>query len=213
MESPLLHKLADKSMTKEELLQRVKNDFGLLPQLLNGLSSSKAAIRYSCAKVLLDLSEEHPERLYPHIDSFVCLLDSKYRILVWNAMAITANLTKVDKDKKFDAIFDKYYSFLNDAYMVTVANVVGHSGKIALAKPHLVEKITTELLKVETISVTPHLTQECKRVIIEKTIKSFDMFFDKVTQKERVLSFVERHADDPRKTLKTTAEDFLKKWK
>jgi hypothetical protein len=213
MESPLLHKLADKSMTKEELLQRVRNDFGLLPELLNGVSSSKAAIRYSCAKVLMDLSEEHPEPLYPYMDSFVCLLDSKYRILVWNAMAIIANLTKADTDKKFDAIFDQYYSFLNDAYMVTVANVVGHSGKIALAKPHLVEKITNELLKVETISTTPHLTQECKRVIIEKAINSFDMFFDKVTRKERVLSFVERHVDEPRKTLKATAEEFLKKWK
>jgi len=213
VESPLLHKLADKSMTQEDLLQKVKNDFGLLPELLEGVSSSKAAIRYSCAKVLMDLSEEHPERLYAYMDLFVRLLDSKYRILVWNAMAIIANLTKVDTEKKFDAIFDKYYSFLNDAYMVTVANVVGHSGKIALAKPHLVEKITNELLKVETISITPHLTQECKKVIIEKTIKSFDMFFDKVTQKERVLSFVERHVDDPRKTLKATAEDFLEKWK
>jgi hypothetical protein len=213
LENPLLQKLADKSLTKEELLQRVKNDFGLLRELLDGVSSSRAAIRYGCAKVLMDLSEEHPERLYPYMDLFVSLLDSKHRILVWNAMAIIANLTKVDTDKKFDAIFDKYYSFLNDAYMVTVANVVGHSGQIALAKPHLIEKITNELLKVETISTNPHLTQECKRVIIEKAIKSFDMFFDKVTQKERVFSFVERHVDDPRKTLKTTAEDFLKKWK
>jgi len=213
LENPLLQKLADKSLTKEELLQRVKNDFGLLRELLDGVSSSRAAIRYGCAKVLMDLSEEHPERLYPYMDLFVSLLDSKQRILVWNAMAIIANLTRVDTDKKFDAIFDKYYSFLNDSYMVTVANVVGHSGKIALAKPHLVEKITNELLKVETISITPHLTQECKKVIIEKTIKSFDMFFDKVTQKERVLSFVQRHVHDPRKTLKATAEDFLEKWR
>jgi hypothetical protein len=213
MESPLLHKLADKSMTKEELLEKARNDSSLIPELLRGVSSPKAAIRYGCAKVLMDLSEEHPERLYPYMDSFFHLLDSKYRILVWNAMAIIANLTRVDTDKKFEAIFDKYYSFLNDAYMVTVANVVGHSGKIALAKPHLVEKIANELLKVETITLTPHLTEECKRVIIEKTIESFDMFFDKVTQNEKVLSFAQRHVNDSRKTLKATAKNFLEKWK
>ena len=212
MENELLRKLADKSMTTGELLKAVEQDWTLLPQLLEGVSSSKASIRYGCAKVLTDLSEVHPTKLYPFMDIIIDLLDSKYRILIWNALAIIANLAKVDKDKKFDAVFDKYYSFMNDEYMVTVANVVGHSGKIALAKPYLIDKITNELLKVDSISLTPHLTEECKRVIAEKTIKSFDLFFDKVTQKKKVLSFVEKHAGSSRKTLRATAENFLKKW-
>lgn len=209
MESELLQKLANKSITKKELLQKVEQNFNLLPEVLNGVSSPKAAIRYGCAKVLMNLSEEHPEQLYPHMDSFINLLDSKYRILTWSAMAIIANLAKVDEDKKFDAIFDKYYSFLNDAYMVTVANVVGNSAKIALAKPYLAQKITTELLKVQNISTTPHLTEECKRVIAEKTIKSFALFFNEIEQKEKVISFVTKQRDSPRKTLRTAAEEFL----
>ena len=212
MKDELLGKLADKSMQTEELFQTVEQDFALLPQLLEGMSSSKASIRYGCAKVLMDLSEVHPEKLYPYMDSFVDLLDSKHRILIWNALAIIANLTRVDKDKKFDTAFDKYYSFVNDEYMVTVANVVGHSGKIALAKPYLADKITDELLKIENISVTPHLTEECKRVIAEKAIKSFDLFFDKVTQKKKVISFVEKHTRSPRTTLRAVAKNFLKKW-
>jgi hypothetical protein len=212
MGSELLQKLADKSMTKEELLQKVEQNFDILPEVLKGISSSKAAVRYRCAKVLMDLSDEHPEELYPHMDFFIDLLDNKYRILTWNAMAIIANLTKVDKEKKFDTIFDKYYSFLNDEYMVTVANVVGHSGKIALAKPHIIQKITSELLKVENISTTPHMTEECKRVIAEKAIEYFDLFFDRVDAKDKVISFAKRHLDSPRKTLKTEAENFLKRW-
>jgi hypothetical protein len=119
----------------------------------------------------MDLSEEQPKRLYPYMDSFTALLDSKYRILVWNTLAIIANLVRVDRDRKFDAVFDKYYGFLYDPYMVTVANVVGNSAKIALAEPYLVQRITSELFKVETISTTPHLTAECKRVIAEKAIE------------------------------------------
>jgi hypothetical protein len=139
-------------------------------------------------------------------------LDSKYRILIWNALAIIANLTKVDVDKKFDAVFGKYYSFLDNEYMVTVANVVGNSSKIAQAKPYLIPKVTDELLKVEDISVGPHLTEECKRVIAQATIKSLDVFFDRVDQKERVVSFVKAHLDSPRKSLRTVAENFLEKW-
>lgn len=212
MKDELLQKLVDKSMTKKELLQKVRLDYDLLPTVVKGTSSSKAAIRYGCAKVLMDLSEENPERLYSHMDFFIDLLDSKYRILTWNAMAIIANLTKVDKDGKFDAVFDKYYRFINDEYMVTVANVVGNSGKIALAKPHLIEKITTELLKVENIATTPHLTEECKRVIAEATIKSFNLFYSKIENKEKVLAFAKSQRTSPRKTLKETAENFLHKW-
>jgi len=212
MQPELVQQLASRTMTKEELLQKVERNFDLLPDVLKGLSSSKAAIRYGCAKVLMDLSEKHPEKLYPYMDAFIDLLDSKHRILTWNAMAIVANLARVDKDKKFDAIFNRYYSFLNDEYMVTVANVVGHSDRIALAKPYLSQRIASELLKVEKIRTTPHLTEECKRVIAEKAIKSFDQFFERIDAKEKVISFVKRQLNSPRRPLNTEAEKFLRKW-
>ena len=213
MENTLLKKLADKTLSKTELRQKVEQDFSLLPMLLNGVSSQKATIRYGCAKILLDLSADYPAKLYPHMDTFVALLGGKYRILTWNAMAILANLAQVDKKQKFEAIFDRYYSYLNDQYLVTVANVVGNSGKIALAKPHLIPKITENLLKVENLSVTPHLTDECKRVIAQAAIKSFDVFFDQVVQKEKVLAFVERQLNTSRRSLRIQAESFLKKWR
>jgi hypothetical protein len=213
MENELLKKLADKTLTKDELRQKVEQDFSLLPTLLAGFSSPKAAIRYGCAKILMDLSAKHPEKLYSHMDTFVGFLGSKYRILTWTAMAIIANLTQVDSDNKFDAVFDRYYNFLNDEYMVTVANVVGNSGKIALAKPYLIPEITEKLLTVENLSVTPHLTEECKRVIAEKAIGAFDLFFDNVEQKEKVFAFVERQLNTSRRTLRIQAESFLKKWR
>jgi len=210
--SILAQALMDKSLTKKELLSKVKADFSLIPLLLEGVAHQKAAVRYGCSKVLMDLSEENPEKLYPHFNFFVNMLDSKYRILTWTALAIIANLTKTDTDNKFDAIFGKYYSFLDKKYMVAVANVVGNSGKIALAKPYLVPEITNELLKVEHLSITPHLTDECKRVIIQQAINTFYEFFDRIAQKEQVLSFVQLHVDSPRKKLKTSAEKFLQKW-
>ena len=213
MENSLLARVADKTLTKEELRQKVEQNFNLLVVLLKGTGSPKAVVRYGCAKVLMDLSEAYPEKLYPYWNEFIILLDSKYRILTWNAMAIIANLTKVDKQDKLDTVFDKYYSFLNNDYMVSVANVVGNSAKIALAKPKLIPRITAELLNIENVSVTPHLTEECKLVIAEKAVVTFGLFFDKIeeNEKKKVLSFVKRQIGSPRKTLRAKAAQFLKK--
>ncbi|MCW4017249.1 MAG: hypothetical protein NWF00_00970 [Candidatus Bathyarchaeota archaeon] len=214
MESELLTKLADKSISKTDLYNTVVENPELLPEVLDGLSSSKATVRYGCSKVLMDLSAKYPERLYPHIDAFIALLESRFRILTWNAMAVIANLCSADADKKFDAIFDKYYGFLNNEYLVTVANVVGNSGKIASAKPYLIPKITAELLKLENIATTPHLSDECKRVVAEHAIKAFDVFFDQMGAEEKaeVLAFVKKHQDSSRESLKAEADTFLKHW-
>ena len=212
MESDLLRKLGDKSITKEQLFKKVKQNYDLIPELVRGISSSKPTIRYGCGKILMDLSEENPQQLYRYMDFFIALLDSKYRILTWNAIIIIANLTKVDTENKFDNIFEKYYRLLDNEYMVTVANVVGNSGKIALAKPHLMNQIVEKLLTVEKISTTPHLSSECKRVITEHTIKTFDLFFPQIKQKEKVFSFVKKHLKSSRKTLRMESENFLKKW-
>ena len=207
----LIDKLANKSLTKEQLFEKVKNNHDLLPEVIEGMTSSKAAIRYGCGKVLMELSEVNPKILYPHMNFFVGVLDSKYRILTWQAMAIIANLTRVDENNKFDEAFNKYYSFINSEYMVTVANLVGHSGKIALAKPHLTDKIVDELLKVENIKTTPHLTSECKKVIAEQAILSFGMFFDQIKNRDMIISFVKKQLNSSRKTLRYKAKEFLDK--
>ena len=80
MENEVYEQLVNKAITKEELAEKVKNKEELLPVLLEGVSSDKAAIRYGCANALKILSEETPEKLYPHMDFFFQLLDSKYRI-------------------------------------------------------------------------------------------------------------------------------------
>lgn len=211
----LLDQIADRTLKKEELRKKVEKNFSLIPILIEGVSSTKATVRYSCGNVLMYLSEKHPKMLYPYMDDFIRLLDSKYRILTWNAIFITANLAQVDDKQKFDAIFDKYFGLLNNDYMVTVANVVGNAAKIALAKPHLVSKIAKELLKVEYISVTPHLTEECKRVIIEKTIQSFNQFFSKLTKESKVdvYDFVTKQLCSSRFAVRREAELFLERWK
>jgi hypothetical protein len=212
MNSVLLQELADKKICKEMLFKKVEANFELLPEVFSGVSSPKATVRYGCSSILVDLSAKYPNKLISRMDSFIALLESKYRILIWNALAAIANLCPVDVDKKFDAIFDKYFGFLQNEYLVTIANVVGNSSKIANAKPYLIPKITPALLSIERISITPHLTEECKRVVAEKTVDSLSQFYDKMNaeEKAKVFSFVKRQVCSSRKSLREKAELFLK---
>ena len=211
----LLNQIADKTLKKDELYKKVEHDFSLVPVLIDGISSPRPTVKYSCGKVLMDLSAKYPQSLYPYMDEFIKLLESKYRILTWNAIFIIANLAKVDNKQKIASIFDRYFGLLENDYMITVANVVINSGKIALAQPFLIAKVTRELLSVEDIGITPHLTEECKRVIIEKTIQTFSLFFDKLEEelKVEIYDFVKRQLNSPRETLRKEAELFLDKWK
>jgi hypothetical protein len=210
--SDLLKQLGSREITKAKLFEMVESDFSLLPILLDGTLSSKATVRYGCGSVLVDLSQKHPDKLYPYMNNFIKLLESKYRILTWNAIAAIANLTSVDGDRKFDAIFDKYYCFLGSEYMVTVANVVANSATIVSNKPYLADRITSKLLKVQNLQTTPHLTEECKLVIAEQAIETFNTLIRYTENKAALIDFAEKHQNSERVSLKKEAQNFLKKW-
>ena len=213
MQTNLLQRLEDKNLSRDELARLVEDDFDLLPLLFEGTASPKAAIRYGCGAVLMTLSEKNPQKLYPYMDNFVELLHSKYRILCWNALRALANLTSADVDHKFDAIFECYYGFLDSPYMVTVANVVGFSEIIVENKPYLAERIASELLKVENLKTTPHLTEECKLVIAEKAIQTFSTLIQYTKNKTALIEFAEKYQISPRNNLKKMAQTFINKYK
>ena len=212
MPDTILDKLREKSISRDELAKIIINDPSMIPQIIEGVSNEKANVRYGCATSLKIVSERKPELLYPYFDFFAGLLISKYRILVWIGIIVVANLSAYDHKKKFDKIFDKYFRLINADYMVTVSNLVGNSGRIAVTKPYLADRITTELLKVDNIKTGKHLTPECKRIIAENAIRSFDMYFNEIRDKQAVISFVKARLKSRRKTLKNTANEFLKKW-
>ncbi|MGE5188367.1 MAG: hypothetical protein ACM3JE_05005 [Betaproteobacteria bacterium] len=207
-----MQRLGNKQITKAQLYKKVEADFSLIPQLIDGTASPKATIRYGCASVLMDLSAKHPDRLYPYMEHFVELLDSKHRILTWNALSLVANLTAADSEGKFDAVFDKYYGFLGNDFMVTVANTVGNSAVIAKNKPYLADRIIFELLKVQSLRTTPHLTEECKLVIAQQAIESFNTLITLTKNKQALLDFAELHKNSGRDALRKEAQLFLKRW-
>lgn len=203
--------LGKKETEAADIAYKVVKNPDLLPELLNGISSATARTRFASAKILRMISDKNPEILYPSMDFFVNLLDSENNILKWNAMDIIANLTVIDSENKFNRLSKRFYGFLYDGSLITAGHVVDNSGKIALAKPELQDEITKELLKVEKI---PLPTEECRNILIGKTIKAFDAYYGEVKDKRRkdkMVSFVKSKLDNPRKATKSKAQKFLRK--
>ena len=206
----ILEKLGKKEIKAEDIAKNVTKNPSLLPEIFNGISSKNPRTKIKSAKILRVISEKNPEILYSKMDFFADLLDSENKILKWNAIDVIGNLTSIDSKNKFDEVFKEYYSFLSAESMITVAHVVDNSGKIANARPHLTQKITSELLKIEKIPTQPNLTQECKNILLGKAILAFGMYFDQVENKDNVISFVKRQKNNTRNATKVKAEKFLK---
>lgn len=204
----VLEELGKKETEAADIVEKVIKNPDLLPELLDGISSAKARTRFASAKILRIISEKNPEILYPSMDFFVNLLDSENNILKWNAMDIIANLTVIDTDNKFHRLFKKFYGFLYDGSLITAGHVVDNSGKIALAKPEFQDEITKELLKAEKI---PLPTEECRNILIGKTMKAFDVYFNELEDKDEIVSFVKRQLSNPRNAIRSKAERFLKR--
>jgi transcriptional regulator with XRE-family HTH domain len=192
----------------EELAERATSSEELLSQFLAGVSSPTARVRFASAKALRMISEKKPYSLYQHWEFFVCLLDSENSILRWNAMDIIANLTPVDSRRRFEGLFNKFYGYLYKGSLITAGHVVDNSGKITKAIPELKDKITKELLKVEKV---PLPTEECRNILIGKTISAFDAYSNKIRNNDEVIAFVKMQLNNPRKSTRAKAEKLWKK--
>ena len=205
-------KLGEKATTANDIAKNVIKDSSLISDIFNGIYSKNPRVRFTSAKTLRIISEKNPKMLYSRMDFFTNLLDSENKILKWIAIDVIGNLTYVDLKNKFAKIFEKYYSLLSAESMITIGHVVDNSAKIARAKPHLTQKITSQLLTIEDIPTTAQITQECKNILLGKAILAFDMYFDQIENKNDVISFVRRQLNNNRNATKKKAAKFLKKW-
>lgn len=207
--SYLLQEVSQKETNKEEIVDRVIRNLELLPEIIEGLSTNKARIKYGCAKILRLLSEKRPEILYPRFDFFADLLDSDNNFLKWDAIHVLGNLTAVDSENRFEKVYDRYFAPIPGPVLITATNVISGAAKIALAKPALTERITKEILKVENAR---YQTDECRNVALGQAINSFDRFFEQIEDEEPVVALVQRQLKNTRNATRKKAEKFMKKW-
>jgi len=182
----------------------VKND-ELMATLLDSLWSKNETIRYNCHKVLFLLTQEQPRTLYSKWDYFEEFLESDNTYHKLSAVLLLANLTQIDKDNKFERLFDRYYDLLDDKSFITAAYVAGASGKIARAKPRLRTRITNRLLNIDKT----HHNPERKDLVKASIIEAFEEYIGQTRNKKRIVDFVQQQLNCRSPKTKKAAKEFL----
>ncbi|WXG44212.1 MAG: hypothetical protein WED04_09285 [Promethearchaeati archaeon SRVP18_Atabeyarchaeia-1] len=204
----LLSELEKKGSDFEGIADRALKDQDTLAEVVKGLSSDKARMKYGCAKVLRIIGELSPQTLYPKWDFFASMLSSGNTFLKSDAVFILGHLARVDSENKIEPIFDRLYELLDDESMITAANLVGASANIAKSKPQLQTRITSKLLGIDQT----HHGSECKNVLKGHLISTFDQYFGSLRDKKKVLDFVRSELKNARPATRKKAEKFLEKW-
>lgn len=206
----LLKRIATKDSDKEKLAGAVIKQPELLSEVLAGLGSEEAPLKYGCAKIVRLISEREPAVLYPKMDILVGLLDSGNQILKWGAIIAIGNLAAVDTKRKIGKILDRYLEPIPGPELITASNVIGGAAKIALAKPKLTDRIVDDILKVEKAR---YATPECRNVAMGHAIEALSKIFERAKRKDRILRFIEKQTGNARNATRKKAERFLKKMK
>lgn len=202
--------LSEKGVDIEAIAERALEDERVLLQLLEGISphAKKTTIRNNSFNALMLLAERHPEVLFSRWDYFVELLKSDNSFSQYPAVHIIATLVEADEGDRFDAIFDTYYSLLDDESVMIAGHVAGVSGKIAQAKPKLQTRVTKRLLNIDAT----HFEPGRKDLIKSYAIESFDAYFEEAENQEEIIEFVRRQLDCTSPKTRRIAQSFLRKW-
>lgn len=180
----------------------------LIPSLIAGVASPRAAVRFSSSKALARLAEESLELLYPHFDFFAGQLDCPNSILRWNAIRTLACLAPADRGNKLEAALDKYLSPIPGPQMIAAGTAIRSAAGIALAKPHLADRLARAIMGVRR---AVYETEECHNVAIGHAVLSLDRFFDLIGDKKAALRFVRAQLENPRPATRAKARAFLAK--
>jgi len=206
MKSSILE-LNEKNIDVENFAKKaIKNEDTIL-ELLKGIVVKSEILRFNSSKVLLIISEKNPETLYSKFSYFEKMLESKNAFHQCCAIDIIANLTSSDPENKFEGIFEKYYDIFKSEKTIPSAYLARNSGKIALARPDLREKITEKLLSIDKI-------HEGKQIELIKShvIDSLNQYFEFAVHKEDIIEFVKHQLNSKSPKTRKAAQIFLTKW-
>lgn len=174
-----MENLNTKDFEPKSLVDISIKDPQILNQLLKNLEVKDDTLRYNSHKVLLIISQDAPEALYPQWDFFAELLKSKNNFHKVIGIQILANLVKIDNKNKFEDIFDIYCSLIDAKSVMTASHLAANLGKIAKVKPDMRKKVTDVLLAIDQT----HHESSRKDLIKASVIESFNEYFNEIKNK------------------------------
>ena len=196
--------LAEKNIDVEGLAQNALTDGELFQELIKGVQSTDDTTRQNSFKTLQIIAENQPEFLYPQWDYFQEMLYSPNNYHKFIAIYILASLTSVDKDNKFEEIFDDYYGILAGDKAMTASHVALNSSVIVKNKPELESLIIDILMSIDDI----HQGKQ-KELIKAYAIEALLKIHPEVEDPEKIEDFVRTQLGSKSPKTRNMAQCFL----
>lgn len=198
------YNLDDKRLDVNKLVKDALYDETLFKELLCGVKSKDNTIRSNSFQILLKISEDKPEFLYPQWDYFHDLLLNANSYFKYIAIYILANLTAADRENKFYTIFDDYFNILAGDKVMNASHVALNTPIIIKNKPELESEIIEKLLNIDTI----HQGRQ-KELVKAYAIEALQKIYPTATDKEKIMKFVEAQLESSSPKTREIAACFL----
>ena len=184
----------------------VLQDESLLAELIKGLRSKKETYRYNCLKILDKIGTDESRRLYEYWDVFVDQLRSSNAYHRMTGIILLADLAYVDKERRFEIIFDDYFGLLDDEKVIVACYVGRYAWKIAEGEPQLCEKVVEALLGI----VHTHHVEDRKALVSADIIPSLGRIYETSSNKKKIMGFVEGQLEASSPKARKAAKAFLR---
>ncbi len=204
----LCTELASGRMSAEKIADEIAKGTRPLSAVFLGISSKLPRVKFGCSKILLLLSEKHPDLLRGKMDRIAEPINGENQILKWNAIAILGNLAAADPALQIENLLRRLYGFISCGELITANTAITALGKIGRAYPEQRRRITSQLLKTEHAAFD---TDECRNIAIGKAVLALEMFTDPLNPGKPVLEFVRRQTDNRRSATANKAKAFMRK--
>ena len=202
--------MSEEGLDAASVARQALEDDEVFEALINGISPDrkKITIRENSFRVLMLLCEKYPDRLLPHREYLVGLLQSNNSYSKYAAIHIIAAIAPTDKQGRFEKACDLYLSLLDDRSIMVAAHIAGRSGKIARAKPALQSLLTGRLLDIEQT----HFDKGRQDLIKPFIIESFEEYFKQSQDQAQILAFVRQQVNCRSPKARKLSKTFLEKW-
>jgi hypothetical protein len=191
----------------EALAKMVKGNSEAVKLVIDGLTFPVETYRYNCNRLILEVAETAPRDVYPHWDHLGELLESSNTYHRCSAINVLPHLIPADGESKFDMIFDRLFSRLDDESVIPPCYIARNCPVIASHRPDLLQRIVRELLSIDATHHKPGR----KDLIKADIILALDQLYDRVGNRPAVLRFVEAQLNCTSPKTRKTAKAFLAK--
>jgi hypothetical protein len=199
--------LSHKGSDPDQLARAAARSPALLQQVVDGLLSETATVRFNSSKVLLVAARETPACLERQIPAILKMLDSENKFLKSAAIRTLGLLAVVDKRGRITRALDKILEPIPGPDLVVAVNAMEGAGLIAEAKPRVTDRVVPRLLSVARGQFK---TTECRNIAMGRAIDALAPLYPASARKTAIEKFVRGLRNNNRKATRDRVERFLR---